>query len=153
MATITGTPPITERAAQLDAALAHTRDATADMLLVATDASESADPALVAARLLNEHLDGRVEILTVFEPIPMYLPPPQFLALPTDFDAGTTERLRARARRQVSDVIGETADWPVDVQTGDPAATIVRIASERNASLVISGISRHGIVDRVFGEE
>src|SRR5687768_5686611 len=119
MTTITGTKPITKHAAQVGTAPAPGSVATSGTLLVATDASESADPALVAARLLTEHLEGRVEVLTVFEPFPMYLPPPQMLALPTDFDAGTTERLRARARRQVSDVIGETADWPVDVQTGD----------------------------------
>ena len=153
MATIAETQPITEPVARVGAAPSPASVAAAGTLLVATDASESADPALVAARLLNEHLDGRVEVLTVFEPFPMYLPPPQMLALPTDFDAGTVDRLGARARRQVSDVIGETADWPVDVQIGDPAATIVRLARERNASLVISGISRHGIVDRVFGEE
>ena len=155
MATITGTPPVAPSSvAQVDATRAPAKNvATAGPLLVATDGSESADPALVAANLLSERLAERVDVLTVLEPIVMYLPPPELLAIPADIDPGMVERVRERASRQVRRIIGRFADWPVDVQVGDAAATVIRIARERNASLVISGISRHGIVDRVFGEE
>ena len=154
MATITRTPTITpDPVAHVDAVRASEDLQMPGPLLVATDGSGSADPAFAAARLLDERLGGGVDVVTVFEPIPIYLPPTQLLAVPADFDAGTMDRLRDLARHQVSRVVSRTADWPVDVQVGDPAATIVRVARERNASLVISGTSRHGIVDRVFGEE
>lgn len=151
MATTTATP--TTSAVATGAARGVQSAVTLGPLLVATDGSESADPAFAAARLLAERLHGSVGVLTVFEPTPIYLPPPQMLALPTDFDASAMERLRERARQQVRKVVGETAEWPVEVYAGDPASAVRRIARERAASLVVTGVSRHGIVDRVFGEE
>ena len=122
-------------------------------LLVATDGSQSADPAFMAANLLAERLHVGVEVLAVFEPAPVFLPPPQILPMPTDFDGAAMERLRARAQQQVRNMVGDPAAWRVDVLVGEPAATVRQVARDRDASLVITGISRHGIIDRAFGEE
>ena len=150
MATTTATPTASRTVADLPAPV--TPESTAvGPLLVATDASESADTALVAAQVLAQRLHAEVQVISVFEPAPLYLPPPQLLALPADFDTGAMDRLRQRARLQVRKVVGE--DWPVDVQAGDPATTVRQVARDRAASLVITGLSRHGLMDRVFGEE
>ena len=120
-------------------------------VLVATDATTAADAALIAAQILAERLRNGVEVLTVFEPPPAFFPPTGALAMPTEFDASATERLRQRARQQVQRVVGE--EWPIEVYTGEPAATVRRIALERGASLIMTGVSRHGLLDRIFGEE
>ena len=122
-------------------------------LLVATDGSQSADPAFLAAHLLSERLHAEVDVVSVFEPAPFFLPAPPILPMGTDFDNTAIERLRARARQQVSNQVGDTAPWHVDVLPGQPASTIREVARDRKTSLVLTGISRHGIVDRMFGEE
>src|SRR6185295_18995083 len=40
-----------------------------------------------------------------------------------------------------------------EVYEGDPAATIARVAHEANASLIVAGLGRHRVVDRLFGDE
>jgi nucleotide-binding universal stress UspA family protein len=43
--------------------------------------------------------------------------------------------------------------WPTEVVFGDPSDTIACVAEERGAALVVLGIGRHRLVDRVFGSE
>jgi nucleotide-binding universal stress UspA family protein len=101
--------------------------------------------------VLGGRLAVPVNVVTVYEPRTAYLPPPQLLALPADFDVAAMDALRERAVQQERKVVG--ADWPVEVYTGEPASTVRRIASERNPSVVVTGVSRHGLLDRIFGEE
>ena len=149
--TDTSTAPATATAARV--ARAARAATVTGPLLVATDGSSSAEPGFIAAHLLAERLHSEVDVVSVFESGPLFLPPPQILPMPTDFDNAGIERLRARARQQVRNQVGDDAPWHVDVLPGQPASTIRDIARDRKASLVITGISRHGIVDRVFGEE
>ena len=135
------------------AALGAQSAGTLGPILVATDGSESADPAFAAARVLAERLRGTVNVVTVFEPTPVYIAAPQIFPVPSNFDDTAMGLLRERARQQALRMTGETAAWPVEVHVGDPAATVLRIARERSASLVITGVSRHGVIDRVLGEE
>jgi nucleotide-binding universal stress UspA family protein len=44
-------------------------------------------------------------------------------------------------------------DAHVDALDGDPADVIARAAAETNASLIVAGLGRHNIIDRVFSGE
>jgi nucleotide-binding universal stress UspA family protein len=46
---------------------------------------------------------------------------------------------------------GHLAD--VDICEGDPAATLARLARETNATMIVSGLGRHHVMDRLFGDE
>ena len=69
MATTTATPMASRLDADALPFVAVESTAIAPML-VATDASESADPALIAAQLLAERLHAGVQVLSVFDPKP-----------------------------------------------------------------------------------
>lgn len=153
MATTTTTPNPSRADPGFDAS-SRTRPATASgPLLVGTDGSASSEPALLAARMLATRLGARVDVVAVLEPIPMYTPPLQLLALPTDLDTQAMERLRDDALSQSRELIGPASEWRVDVLAGEPASTVKRVAKERGACMLLTGVSRHGVVDRVFGQD
>jgi nucleotide-binding universal stress UspA family protein len=60
---------------------------------------------------------------------------------------------RSNVEEQIRRVFGMDAHFDVELYDGDPATAVARIARESNATLVISGLGRHKIVDRVFGDE
>ena len=153
MVTTIATPSTPVPAQQSEADRGTRAAAALGPLLVATDGSHSADPAFMAANLLAERLGAKVDVVSVVELAPVFVAPPQILSIPTDFDGEAMERLRARAQQQVTDLVGDTAHWHVDVLVGEPASTVRKAARDRNASLVVTGIGRHGIIDRAFGEE
>jgi nucleotide-binding universal stress UspA family protein len=124
-------------------------------ILVATDGRAAANGALRVARLLEQRLDTEVEVVTVWAPMPISglgtgeLISPEFLEW---------ERLGATAQHQ--QVLGQLADlglaavgWPVTLEVGETAPTIVRLAEERKAPLIVLGLGQHALGDRWFGTE
>ena len=122
-------------------------------ILVATDASPTADAAFTMARLLAHRCGANVEVVTVLEPSAMHLPASYPAPTALDNDVERMEALRERARHQISVQVGDSTGWPLDTRLGEPAPTIHRKARERDAELVIMGVSRHGLMDRLYGEE
>ncbi|AHG92608.1 UspA domain-containing protein (plasmid) [Gemmatirosa kalamazoonensis] len=118
-------------------------------VLVATDGRAAAASALLVARRLAERLGGAPEVLDVLEPFPVYVDAPVACmeALEAERAAATHEVLRD----QIDAVVA--APWPAEVTFGVPAETIARVADERRAALVVLGIGRHRLVDRLFGSE
>ena len=128
-------------------------DMTSTPLVVATDGSSSADAAFIAARLLAHRCGAPVEVLGVVEPPPIQLTPTYPVVPAVDRDVTRMQALADRARDQMRSLLGDDTGWVTDVRYGDPASTIRRVARERGAAFVITGLSRHGVVDRLFGEE
>ena len=122
-------------------------------LIVATDATESADAAFVAARMLAHRCGLDVNVVAVLERPAFMMPAPYSVALPPDLDGASADRLRDLAHRQLNRIVGDAPTWSVETRFGDPAMTLQRLAAERKAELVITGVSRHGVVERMFGEE
>lgn len=120
-------------------------------ILVATDASASSDAALRAAQAIALHTLRTVRVVAVTVPPPVVAMEVAVVESP-GMAAERREALRARVREQFARV-GLVYEWPVEVVTGDPAATIVRVANESNAGLVIMGLGRHRLVDRLLGDE
>ena len=127
------------------------RERSATRLLVATDASPSAESALRAARAIARHCDAEVSLLAVHQAMPIAAPE---IAIPASpgMDAEARAGLRFHVQAQL-DRMGIEEDWPLDVVTGDPAASIARIAGETGATLIVLGIGHHGFFDRLFGDE
>jgi universal stress protein E len=118
-------------------------------LVVATDGTEQTDSAIRMTSVIAASSNREVVVLAVVPPMPMAAPE---AALPP-----VDERLRVGTlRRQVLEQLNRTGvdkEWRIDIERGDPAATIVRVAQQHHASFVIMGLGEHGLIDRLLGDE
>lgn len=130
-----------------------THPVTTGPLLVATDGSESADGAFIAARLLAQRSGAPVEVLTVLGPQTLVVPAPFPVAQTLDSDSLRMDALGEGARRQLHTLVGDNTGWKVEMRYGDPATMIYRSARALQAELILTGLSKHGVLDRIFGEE
>lgn len=120
-------------------------------LLVATDASPEADGAIRMAQAIAAPRGQPIKVLAVHPPLPVVAPEVGFVDGP-DVEADHRTYLRDQVLEQLKRV-GVEGEWPLDVVTGDPAATIVKAAAQIGASLVIMGLGEHGLFDRLLGDE
>ena len=125
-------------------------------IVVAVDGgAEGAGPVLVA-EALQRRFAASVSAVQVMDlsaaPLPTPLPSLFTLARNIIGDAPYADDVHAR-RRQFSDWIGTANDWPVHVALGTPASEILRYAEREQAGLIVVGLRRHGIVDRVLRDE
>lgn len=120
-------------------------------LLVATDASAPSDAALRAARDIAARTRQDVRLIAVHAPPPLAVSEAQ-VPLGPDMEAEALAALGAQVRDQ-SEQLGLGARWPIEVVTGDPAATIAGAAQRLGASMVIMGLGGHGVFDRLLGDE
>lgn len=132
---------------------AYQRSGVATGPIVVAITGEDASRAIEAAQLLAPRADGAVRVVSVVEP-----PPPAMVGLegvPVWWpDSGEyVAQRRARVTRQLRDILGEQAAWPVDVLVDAPAHAIADVARAHRASLVVMGIGRHDVAARLFGGE
>jgi len=120
-------------------------------LLVATDGSDGSDEALRAAQAIARRTGQRVELLAVHEPLPLLAPEVHLAESPAQ-EAESRSALRVRVLEQLMRLNVETR-WPIEVVSGQPAATIARTAQRMGASLVIMGLGEHGLYERLLGDE
>jgi nucleotide-binding universal stress UspA family protein len=126
---------------------------TSHPLLVCTEGTESSDVALQAAADLASRGNARLVILAVVEAAPpmasefAILPP-----MPDDSEA-RREALRGRASAQAESLIGEGTTWTVDVREGNVPRVIAAAGQELDARLIVTGLGRHDLVNRLFGAE
>jgi nucleotide-binding universal stress UspA family protein len=123
-------------------------------IVVATDGQPDAMGALRVARALSRRHHASVEAVGAVPPFPVAASPVGGSAATTicDIDRAAAEAVRARIEHQVAE-IEPGAALPVSVEVGVPPPTLVRLARERNASLIALGLGRHELADRVFGSE
>jgi nucleotide-binding universal stress UspA family protein len=121
-------------------------------VIVASDGREQSDPALVAGRIFAGDDPASLRVLTVVNALPM-LTPEAGLPYSADVDASQ----RADRKRLVVEQIGRLwSDEPrvnVEVYDGEPATRIADVAHKADASLIVVGVGRHRVVDRIFGDE
>jgi len=120
-------------------------------LLVATDASPSAEAAVRTAREIARHSDASVSLVAVHESLPIVTPEVQ-LPPSRQMEAEGRSALRAQVLAQLEQ-IGVDENWPLEVVTGNAAASIARIADDVDASLIVVGLGEHGFFERIFGDE
>ena len=120
--------------------------------LVATDGSYRADGALRAAELLGTRYGAATSVVSVLEPFPIVAPEVQFPLTPELEAERRADRLSA-VREQLLRMTGDERTWPVELRQGSPAAEIIEKVSASRSKLLIVGLGRHSVVDRLFGDE
>jgi nucleotide-binding universal stress UspA family protein len=120
-------------------------------ILVATDATAASEWALRAAQLLADRDGAEVAVLSVLEPIAPL--PPLIGGVPMQEidDSARLEALREGVEEQLREA--GVPDWPITVVTGQAGSTIARAASRSGARMIVLGIGRHQVSDRLFGSE
>jgi nucleotide-binding universal stress UspA family protein len=119
-------------------------------VIVATDGREQSDAAMVVGRLLSGGADA-LRVITVLKALPM-VSPEATLPISSDVQAARRAEQRRAVVEQTNRIWGETA-VDVELAEGEPATTIARISHESNATMIVSGIGRHQVMDRLFGDE
>jgi nucleotide-binding universal stress UspA family protein len=119
-------------------------------VIVATDGREQSDAALIAGRLLAADTDA-LRVASVLQPMPI-MTPEAALPISPDVEASRRADLKRGVQIQMARAwSGDLAD--VELYEGDPATTIARLAHESNASMIVAGLGRHRVIDRLFGNE
>ena len=121
------------------------------IILLATDGTERSDGALRIAAARAETTGAVLEVMIVLEA-------EQHLSSEDGYfgDSRVLHRRSARRRsveQQIARVLGPDHLHAISVFDGNPAFTISRVAIERHASLIVVGIGRHLIADRLFSDE
>lgn len=108
-----------------------------DPLLVATDGSSEAVPALQFAAAYAAAEDIPVEVVSVVAPLSdLPMPLPHRDELEHAHAQGVANAVRSRLR----DIVGPV-DWPVHVCLGRPAPAICSTARQRSAQMLILGVA------------
>ncbi len=129
---------------------AHSRTATG-AVLVATDGRSEADAAVRAAQLIATERGTTLSVMSVVPMIPVVAPEMQVPGLADSIDGARTAVL-SRVRAQLRRVLG-TDEVALHLANGSPAPVIAGRARELDASLIVVGLGRHTVADRLFGSE
>src|SRR5581483_2154874 len=118
-------------------------------VVIATDGRAQSDAALLIGRILGGDRDA-TRVVTVLRPVPM-LPDAQ-APLSPDLDAARRAEAIREARAQVERVWHDS-DPDIELREGDPATAVAALAHESAATLIVAGLGRHRVADRIFGDE
>lgn len=121
-------------------------------VVIATDGREQSDSALSAGRIFSGDEAAALRVVTVVNALPM-LTPEAGIPYSADVDASRRADHKRLVSTQIDRVWPDEGDVDIEVYDGDPASRIRDLAHEANASLIVVGIGRHHVVDRVFGDE
>ncbi len=124
------------------------RASVAAPIIVATDGQEQSDAALAMGRLLAESGDA-VRLVRVLRTLPMVPDVP--IQIPMDVENARRTEARHEVMAQANRVWQEVGD--VELHEGDPATVISRLAHKAGASMIVAGLGRHRVTDRMFGDE
>jgi nucleotide-binding universal stress UspA family protein len=124
------------------------RASRAAPIIVATDGRGQSDSALIVGRLFAETREA-MRVVTVVKPIPIIAEVP--MATPAELDEARDEAIRQEITSQMTRTWDDAHD--VEVLTGDPATVLSHLAHDAGATMIVSGLGRHRVTDRVFGDE
>ena len=124
---------------------------SASPVIIATDGREQSDAALVAGRLFAESVEA-LRVAAVLPPVPIIAPEAAVPFSPA-VDASRRADLKRGVQVQMARAWGATEPVDVHLYEGDPATTIAALAHESHASLIVAGLGRHRVIDRLFGDE
>jgi Universal stress protein UspA and related nucleotide-binding proteins len=127
------------------------RASSAAPVIIATDGRGQSDAALVAGRIFAERTEA-LRVVAVLPPVPIVTPEAAVPFSP-DVDASRRADLKRGVQVQMARAWGATELVDVQLYQGDPATTIAALAHESNASMIVAGLGRHRVIDRLFGDE
>jgi nucleotide-binding universal stress UspA family protein len=122
----------------------------ASPVIVATDGHDQSNSAMLLGRLLAPRTEA-LRIVTVLKRLPSVSPEIP-LPISPDLEASRRAEQKRLVKHQAARVWGEEL---VDVELceGDPATTVARLAHTTNATMIVAGLGRHRVLDRMFGDE
>lgn len=121
-------------------------------VIIATDGTEQSDGALRVALARTDELRATLDIVAVATADPMAGPEMPY-ALWSEANISRRNSLREAVEAQIERVTGGPRMHAVTLLDGNPAFTIARMAVEQHAALVVVGIGRHQVTDRLFSDE
>ena len=125
-------------------------------IVVAVSGDDAAASPVRIAAALQRRFGSRVSAIQVLDTsnLPLLTPLPAAFTFARELigDAPYANDARAR-RRQFSDWLGAVNDWPVHISVGAAAFEIERYAEREGAALIVLGLRRHGVVDRMLRDE
>jgi nucleotide-binding universal stress UspA family protein len=124
-------------------------------IVIGTDGEDHSLGALSVGRALAGALAARAQVVAV-QPMMNFIVPDASLLIEPSALATLTADLATRVKTQCALVSAGDGGPKLDnarVEQGQPERVLSRIADELNAQLVIVGIGRHEITDRIFGSE
>jgi nucleotide-binding universal stress UspA family protein len=124
------------------------RASRAAPIIVGTDGDSQSDAALVMARVLS-NLPDAVRLVTAVRPVLAFPDAPS--SVNADVEAARRAEAKGEALAQVERLWQDGSD--VEVYDGDPALVLGKLAHSAGATLIVAGIGRHRVMDRVFGSE
>lgn len=117
-------------------------------IIIATDGRAQSDSALVMGRLFAQAPEA-LRVVTVLKAMPIIPEAP--LAVSPDLEAARHDEMRRDVMTQMTRTWDDKYD--VELRDGDPATVIARLAHEAGATMIVTGLGRHRVSDRVFGDE
>lgn len=120
------------------------------VVLLASDGTSQSDPAVAFTHALSKRKGIDVRVVTVVDHLPVPFGGADLKLLAEVEDEMKRSSLDA-VKYQVA--TGGDAEWPVTLESGNPAARISARAADIDASLIVVGLGGHGVTDRLFGSE
>jgi nucleotide-binding universal stress UspA family protein len=131
------------------------RSTIAGRVLVATDGSPASSGALKVAKALAARYHGSTAVIAVVERPPVFedVIGEAFGITSEELTQEAVESTRAQVLSQIAELELPEPAWRLAVVAGTPAPSIVARAREVGASLIVLGLGRHSLYDRVLGTE
>lgn len=146
--------PSTDLARAVEATPAPAPAKPIESIAVATDGMPESDNAVLLARRYADRHGAQLRAVSVCEPMPIAYDWPPFAPVYPVFDAKLDESTRqATVEAQIRRLCGPDARVPVTVRAGIVGSEVAAFAQSADADLVIAGRGRHGMLDRLIGEE
>lgn len=122
-------------------------------VIIATRGDPASDGAVRIAAALARSVGASVHLLAVLEPMPVLTPEYGVMVPITDADDGREEALRHAVRDQLQRVGTAHDDWRIEICRGDTVSRVTHTASVEDARVIVTGLGRHQLLDRLFGSE
>lgn len=122
-------------------------------IIVATDGSTACDAALKAAGRLAVLHNSKVIVLSAVEPVVV---DPMNFGIALQYSELENAQMTARETKvlaQLKRVGARDAGWSTRIDYGEPANAIATAARDLDATMVITGLGHHDLLDRVLGGE
>ena len=119
-------------------------------VILATDGHDQSNSAMLMARLLAGE-KASLRVVSVLRPFPTVTPELPVTVTEEMETARRREQIQM-VRQQAGRVLGDD-NFEVELDEGDPATAIAQLARRVNATMIVAGLGRHRVIDRVFGDE
>ena len=122
-------------------------------IVIATDGSAGSDAALQTAGRLAAPLKSKVVVVSVVEPVSAVAGDFEIARPSFDLQQALRSERMAKVLAQIERVGAREEGWTVTMEYGEPAHAIAAMAEDLQATLVITGLSPHDLLDRLLGGE